>query len=338
MTDSENQPGVQWVPVYRQQWLLIVLLLTISFLALVPLASGQIYRKQAGAGLWVPIKRSTKIIYFVLSFWLTAAILFHYVGPDDHTPKEASTASSNVSSSSSANSAADTPQPTAPAACDDSDAIDAVKGAIEDSPASKLVTIKVVDFGNAHELYFDKKSNVRFCEANALLNSGSTKISYRIFFGPSGDQAVEEQEGADAYNTAGMKITAAAVQPPASSAAPSSDSDIEPKPGTVYYQSSQAGETACKATSISQDMLYSKARTAILDEGFQPTPPPRDEYSYCSDSANADVCRERPEIEACSADGYCKMDFTDGSGNTLSVSTFGDGPDPTVTGFSIVCK
>jgi uncharacterized protein YecT (DUF1311 family) len=64
------------------------------------------------------------------------------------------------------------------------------------------------DFGHPKELMFDRKANARYCEADAVLNTGETAISYRFFFGPSGSQMIEVTEGKDAFGTEAMKIRA----------------------------------------------------------------------------------------------------------------------------------
>jgi hypothetical protein len=77
-----------------------------------------------------------------------------------------------------------------------------------------------------------------------------------------------------------------------------------------------------------------------LAAGFRASPS-LDDGDYCTLKENALICRKMPEIEDCSADGYCRMNFSDDQGNKISVVTFGDGPgDPSevVNGFEVECK
>jgi hypothetical protein len=338
--------GSKSVPFYRRRWFIILLLITISPIAWIPLFSGKIYRKSGDLGLWIPVKRTNKAIYILLSFWLTAVIIYHYAPEEQNNPN--STSESNSTNPPSTATTTVTAS-NAPAMCNDSDTVNAVKGAIEESPASKLISIKVEDIGNEHELYFDEKKNVRFCQADVLLNSGETKLSYRVFFGPSGDQAVEEQIGEDAYNTVQMKKSdvvltnkTASISTPQSTPVPrSNDSEIGPKPGTAHAQASQTDQPSCKELGIRQRMKYSIARQIVIASGFRPAAPPSSDGSYCSIGDNADSCKSYPEIEDCSSDGYCKMDFANTDKHTLSITIFGDGPadsNASVTGFTAVCN
>jgi len=55
--------------------------LTISPVALLPLLTGKVYRKQSGDGMWVRIKSFSKIIYVFPSLWLMAYVIYHYSDP-----------------------------------------------------------------------------------------------------------------------------------------------------------------------------------------------------------------------------------------------------------------
>jgi hypothetical protein len=204
------------------------------------------------------------------------AIFGSFLPADKSTNKP--TATSTGTTNPAPNDSADASPPSSPASCDDADTTDAVKGAIEESPASKLISIKVVDFGNAHELYFDKNSNTRFCQADVLLNSGAEKLSYRVFFGPSGGQAVEEQIGEDAYNTRGMIAanqtssmptrTSSDQQPSPQSQTPTNSSDTNSANTTAAPDNSnlsfaQASMDDPKARKISKCLLVVDGKSYI---------------------------------------------------------------------------
>jgi uncharacterized protein YecT (DUF1311 family) len=91
-----------------------------------------------------------------------------------------------------------------------------VKSAIEESATSKIISTKVLDFGRAHELFFDKKNNTRYCAADGELNTGASKLSYKLYFGPSGGELVEVREGEDAFGANGMAAGEAALRQSAS--------------------------------------------------------------------------------------------------------------------------
>jgi hypothetical protein len=210
MSAIDEAAGLKWVAVYRRRWFVVVLLLTFSFAALIPLLSGKIYRRQPGEGLWVPIKTSSKAIYVVLSFWLTGAIAYHYMG--------------------------------------------------EGQPY------------------------------------GSADVTQR--------PAVPQQQAA-----------------------------TNPMPSPV------PAAVTCTASPIRKETRYGVARAAIVASGFQPSPPTQvSDGSFCSDTGKQ-ACQKFPETEDCSADGKCRMNFVDRSGDKLSVVIFGDGPDdPASSVVSSDCK
>lgn len=202
-------------PFYRRLWfvvLLTVLILTFP-IALLILLTGPVYRKADGTR--VPIRNRTRYIYAgALGVWLAAAVINMTAGLSisSHWKRSAdpTVASSDkiTGTDDASQKVAASDQQQAPEACDSSDAADQVKDAIENGPVSKLVQVKMEDFGHPKELMFDKKKNARYCEADTVLNTGETAISYRFFFGPSGSQMIEVKEGKDAFGTEAMKIRA----------------------------------------------------------------------------------------------------------------------------------
>ncbi len=102
----------------------------------------------------------------------------------------------------------------------------------------------------------------------------------------------------------------------------------------------------CKAPPVRQGMSYSRARAIVIKRGF--FAPSLTGYGYSESDqkviseCNGDVslCNRYPEIDSCSGQGYCRMNFTDAYGNTLIVVTYGEISDGSagVTGVEITCK
>lgn len=84
-TVAAADSGSKWIPFYRRRWFIVLCLFTISPLALLPLLTGKVYRKQSGDGLWVPIKGSSKVIYALLSLWLIAAGFYGALNQDNQS-------------------------------------------------------------------------------------------------------------------------------------------------------------------------------------------------------------------------------------------------------------
>lgn len=83
---------------------------------------------------------------------------------------------------------------------------------------------------------------------------------------------------------------------------------------------------------LSNGMAYIDARKAMLGHGWEPTKNAQCRSDVVGDdyrdqcSRDKDLCRpcdELPELDACSADGYCLMKFHQSSHN-LNVTTYGD--------------
>jgi hypothetical protein len=109
-------------------------------------------------------------------------------------------------------------------------------------------------------------------------------------------------------------------------------STLSPEAPAVAPQASQKAAHAelggiCKQPNIAKGTPYQKARDQLTAAGYSPAPLQPEEGSFCADQYNAKTCQKMPEIEDCSADGYCKMILVDGSGAKAEVITFGDGPD-----------
>ena len=102
----------------------------------------------------------------------------------------------------------------------------------------------------------------------------------------------------------------------------------------------------CKAPPVRQGMTYSRARAIVIKSGF--FAPSLPGYGYSENdqkvisecNGNVNLCNKYPEIDSCSGDGYCRMNFTDAYGNTFSVVTYGEISDGSagVTGVEITCK
>jgi hypothetical protein len=67
---------------------------------------------------------------------------------------------------------------------------------------------ELLDIGHVTEINYNKADDVRFCEADAFLNTGSTHLGYRNYHGPSGKLLIEAKEGNDAFNAFGLSTEA----------------------------------------------------------------------------------------------------------------------------------
>lgn len=200
-------PASKSAPFYRRLWFVVLLTcLLVTFpIALIILLTGDVFKRASGA--LIPIKRTTRRIYAgALVLWLGALIIQAYLHPTSIS--EAWKASADRDQTASNTTASSPTSP--PLACDSSDAADMVKSAIEDSATSGIVATKVMDYGHAKELWFDTDDNARFCQADAELNTGSTPLSFRLYYGPSGTALVEVKQGADAFNVQELKDLVAA--------------------------------------------------------------------------------------------------------------------------------
>jgi len=73
---------------------------------------------------------------------------------------------------------------------------------------------------------------------------------------------------------------------------------------------------------LKKDMPYAELRKIVLADGWLPLVTPE-----CKENigGEANICAQQPEVEACSADGYCNMYFIFGDGSTkLRVGTYDD--------------
>jgi hypothetical protein len=100
-----------------------------------------------------------------------------------------------------------------------------------------------LDFGHPQELFFDKKNNVRYCQADAELNTGSSKLSYRLYYGPSGSELVEVKDGEDAYGAREMAAEAAAAVQPQQSASNQAQVQSPPSQPQQPAQAEQPTDT-----------------------------------------------------------------------------------------------
>ena len=238
--------STEHVRFYRRLWVVVLLTcLIFTFpIAMIILLTGNVYRRKEGA--FQPIGKTARLIYGgILALWIAALVVRAIIDPAgtkrDFTEGVTTSPATNTAPQTAANG------PAPPDMCDSSDVADMVKGAIEDSATSKIIATKVLDFGRAHELFFDKQNNARYCGADAELNSGSTKLSYKLYFGPSGGELVEVKDGEDAFDTKSMMQAIAATaaqeiikaQQQKSAAEPSADAQQQ-APTVQDAQNSQA--------------------------------------------------------------------------------------------------
>jgi len=199
--------------IFRRLW--VVVLMTVLLLpmplAMVLILSGPIFRKSAEG--WRPISNRARLIYgCVLVLWLVAAAVRAFLAAGGVSGEWASSADPDVPKPGQATmESSQKAAPPPPAAqtrtqetdgrlplCDSQQVIDAVKDIIENGAASKLLSIKVEDFGQASETIFDQTKSMRRCHALAVLNTGDTQVTYQVFLGPSGKQMVQAQTGEEA--------------------------------------------------------------------------------------------------------------------------------------------
>ena len=80
---------------------------------------------------------------------------------------------------------------------------------------------------------------------------------------------------------------------------------------------------------VDDRMNYLQFRTAILGAAWTPLVDPQcDRNVYGRPGGpkdNSNICRQLPELESCSGDGYCSMYFVhEPSGRKVQVVTYGD--------------
>ncbi|MGN6153727.1 MAG: hypothetical protein ACTHOH_17240 [Lysobacteraceae bacterium] len=93
-------------------------------------------------------------------------------------------------------------------------------------------------------------------------------------------------------------------------------------PSTTTPPPAAAGTPApAKAlpSAVAEGKPYATVRQALLADGWLPL---RDPECWSNIGGDAPVCNQLPEVESCSSDGYCNMDFADGA-RRLEVTTYG---------------
>jgi len=87
---------------------------------------------------------------------------------------------------------------------------------------------------------------------------------------------------------------------------------------------------AAITSQLTQQMPYGDLRNILLKNGWQPVVTPDCKINV---GGKAEVCDQLPEVEACSGDGYCLMNFSNQSdGSKLTVTTYGNYRDWRTTG------
>lgn len=78
---------------------------------------------------------------------------------------------------------------------------------------------------------------------------------------------------------------------------------------------------------LKKGAAYAPTRKALLAQGWRPLPDPECQSNvYGGGTPPEDnICKQLPEIEACSGDGYCNMYFQDAAGRRkLMITTYGE--------------
>lgn len=172
--------------------------------AMVLLWTGPIYRKRPDG--WRPISNKARYVYgSLLLLWLVAATLKAFLQPGgiqgewersahpDLTKgtQNAPAATNADPAPAAASSAANNALP----ACDNPEVIQTAREAIDESPAGTTLGLRVRDVGKGQETFYEPERPLRRCVAEAMLNNGSSLLTYQILFGPSGKLMIQAQVG-----------------------------------------------------------------------------------------------------------------------------------------------
>jgi hypothetical protein len=327
-------------PFYRQLWLVVVFTcLLITFpVALLILLTGDVYRRKEG--VLVPIGKGARFAYAgFLALWAAALVTQAVLHPQSLKDEIAA----NAVSGGQTQTASDGPK--APDACDSSGMANTVKSVIENGALSGIIHVKVVDLGHLKELYFSKRTNTRYCQADAELNTGSTAISYRVYFGPSGGELVETHEGEDAWATNQMSAAEAIEAKQQDQAQQAVVAPQAAQPAQNQQQATAGSDATCNSLQIDEQEPYAQAFKEVAAAGFSTwIDPKHPEPSTCSSLAKD--CSDHPEIHTCTSDGFCLARLIDGKGSTIEMSlsvgtSAGEGVSidgSTVTEVNKVCK
>jgi hypothetical protein len=95
---------------------------------------------------------------------------------------------------------------------------------------------------------------------------------------------------------------------------------VAPQPS--LSQPVDALQPTLRALIATKDLPYARLRKALVDSGWLPL---RDPMCRENVGGRAEVCYKMQEVESCSGDGYCSMNFANEElGLTMRVSTYGD--------------
>jgi hypothetical protein len=103
-------------------------------------------------------------------------------------------------------------------------------------------------------------------------------------------------------------------------AAPAGEVPVAP-PATSPSAAAPAATPSAKPlpAAVAEGKPYAAVRQALLADGWLPL---RNPECWSNIGGDAPVCNQLPEVESCSSDGYCNMDFADGA-RRLEVTTYG---------------
>ncbi|MGH6890218.1 MAG: hypothetical protein ACREHF_13660 [Rhizomicrobium sp.] len=186
--------GNQWIPFYRRQWFIVLCLLTISPVALLPLLTGKVYRKQSGDGLWVPIKGTSRAVYLVLSLWLIAAGVYGAMNQAGVSPANDS-AQSPAQATEAANPAAPSNDSAKSDSADNSDAeLDTSDLKVEAQPTQGMGTgITVTSTSDSPitvaRVVVNNRENTPGCDFSSQMNA--TNKAYFTRSAEAGDVGSE---------------------------------------------------------------------------------------------------------------------------------------------------
>jgi hypothetical protein len=200
MSDSDFKPSIM-----RRLWVVILMtcLLIPMPVGMIVLLTGSVYRKRDGT--WQPIGNGARYLYGgILAVWLVAATLKAVLQPGgiqgqwersaDPASATQTTQTAKAAGVTASSSPASQEQGGLPT-CDNPEVIQTAREAIDESPAGTTLGLRVRDVGKGQETFYEPARKVRRCVAEAMLNNGSSLMTYQVLYGPSGNLMVQAQVG-----------------------------------------------------------------------------------------------------------------------------------------------
>ena len=193
-------------PFFRRLWVVVLMtcLLIPMPIAMLVLLTGPVYRRKPDG--YRPISNRARFIYGgALVLWLVIATLKAFLQPGgiqgewERSADPALVKTTQNAPATSTAGAAPTPSSSANSngvpTCDNPEVIQTAREAIDESPAGVTQGLRVRDVGKGQETFYQPERKLRRCVAEAMLNSGSSLMTYQVLYGPSGNLMVQAQVG-----------------------------------------------------------------------------------------------------------------------------------------------